>query len=149
MFNPRNNARRLFGVAKKLRGNESGVTLLETLVALAILGLVAVAFLSALTTAARATIIADEQATAESLVRSQIEYVKSQDYIDYDDPGHLEYELLESEKIPTSYSVEVTVELLDPENDGLDDDDGIQKITVTVNRNERLVLTIEDYKVDR
>jgi len=148
LFNPRNNVRRLFGVAKKLRGNESGVTLLETLVALAILGLVAVVFLSALTTAARATIIADEQATAESLVRSQMEYVKSQDYINYADPDHGEYGLVMA-PAGSGYSVEVTVELLDPENDGLDDDDGIQKITVTVNRNERLVLTVEDYKVDR
>jgi len=60
----RHNAVPLFRVTKKLRGNETGFTLIETLVALALLGLIAVAFFSALTTAARATFIADEQATA-------------------------------------------------------------------------------------
>ena len=146
--------RQLFSVTKKLPGNESGVTLLETLVALAILGLVAVALLSGLTTAARATIIADEQATAESLARSEIEYVKSQDYIDYTDPGHLEYE---SVTPPDSYSIELTPTPIDPDT-GLaygqtggifEQDDGIQKITVTVKRNNNPVLTVEDYKVDR
>ncbi len=73
-------------VTKKLGGGESGVTLIETLVALAVLGLIAVVFLSGLATAARATLIADEQATAESLARSEIEYVKSQDYINNPDP---------------------------------------------------------------
>lgn len=138
MFSPRNNARRLFRVAKKLRGNESGVTLLETLVALAILGLVAVAFLNGLTTAAQATIIADKQATAESLVRSQMEYVKSQPYATSYTPAPIpdEYE-------DEGYSATIVVEPLP------DPDDGIQKITVTVKRGAKIILTIEDYKVDR
>jgi len=143
----KNNTALFRKVTKKLRGNESGVSMLETLVALAILGLVAVAFLGGLTGVARATLISDEQATAESLARSQIELVKRQDYINYADPAHEEYVGLET--VPASYSVEITVELLDPENDGLDDDDGIQKIIVTVNRNDEPVLTIEDYKVNR
>ena len=55
---------------------ESGVTLIETLVALAILAVVAVAFVSGLATASKATIIANEQSTAESLARSQLESIK-------------------------------------------------------------------------
>ncbi len=152
MFNQRNNVRRLFRVAKKLRGNESGVTLLETLVALAILGLVAVAFLNGLTTAAQATIIADKQATAESLVRSEIECVKSQDY---KSPGQGPYQNREQRYefvMPTGYSVEIDVTPINPDTGeplSPGEDVGIQKITVTVNHRDKLVLTVEDYKVDR
>lgn len=144
----KNNTALFRKVTKKLRGNESGVSMLETLVALAILGLVAVVFLGGLTGVARATLISDEQATAESLARSEIELVKSQDYIDYADPTHGEYGLVMA-PAGSGYDIELAVELLDPENDGLDDDDGIQKIIVTVNRNDEPVLTVEDYKVHR
>ena len=71
---------------------ERGVGLIEVLIALAILGLVAAAFLSGLATATKAVFIADERTTAESLARSQMEYVKNQGYKDADifnpyDPG--------------------------------------------------------------
>ncbi len=114
--------------------------------ALGILGLIAVAFLSALATASHALIIADEQATAESLARSQMEYVKSQDYIDYSVPGHEQYEGITP---PGDYVVELTVELPDPAGDGLDNDDGIQKITAVVKYLDKGILTLEGYKVDR
>ena len=144
MFSQRNNIRQLFSVTKKLPGNESGVTLLETLVALAILGLIAVALLSGLTTAARGTIIADEQATAGSLVRSQIEYVKSQSYIS----SGQGYQLVTA---PASYSIELAATPIDPDTGQPlpSGDQGIQKITVTVKRNDNPILTVEDYMVDR
>lgn len=147
----KNNTALFRKVTKKLRGNESGVGILEILVALAILGLVAVAFLGGLTGVARATLISDEQATAESLARSEIEYVKSQDYVSapwlYELPT-TPPEWDASHTLPAGYNgytVNVTAELLD----GHDPDDGIQKIIVTVNRNGEPVLTIEDYKVNR
>lgn len=106
---------RLFTTGKKfntLRGKEAGVSLIETLIALALLGIIAATFLSGLTTAAKATFIADERATAESLARSQMEYVKSQGYIDYADPEHEEYGLIIT---PASYSVEITAVPIDPD----------------------------------
>ena len=60
--------------------NQKGQTLIEVLIAVAILGIVAVAFLSALTSASRAVIIGDERTTAESLIRSELEYVRSQEF---------------------------------------------------------------------
>ena len=51
-------------------GSSRGFTLVEVLIALAILGIVAVAFLSALATASTALILADERTTAESLTRA-------------------------------------------------------------------------------
>lgn len=139
----------LFRVAKKFKGNEAGFSLVETLVALAILGSIAVVFLSGLATAAKATFIADERATAESITRSQIEYVQSQDYIDYSVLDHEEYEELALD-VDSVYIIELTAAPINPDT-GLpsDQDDGMQKITVTVQRGEKSVLTVEDYKVDR
>lgn len=144
-------------VTKKLEGGESGVALIETLVALAILGLIAVVFLSGLATAARATLIADEQATAESLARSEIEYVKSQDYIDYSVDPHDVYDEITPPEGSEGYSVGIIAEPIDPdtglpygETGGIfEQDDDIQRITVTVNRGSKLLLTLEGYKVDR
>ena len=48
---------------------EKGLTLLEVIIALAVFGIISIAFLSALAGASRAMFIADERATAESLAR--------------------------------------------------------------------------------
>lgn len=64
-------------IARRLKRQE-GQLLIEVLIALAILGIVVVAFLSGLATASRSIIIADERTTAESLTRTELEYVKSQ-----------------------------------------------------------------------
>ena len=120
---------------------EAGTTLIETVVALAILGTIAVAFLSGLATTSRAAFIADEQATAESLARSQMEWVKNASYsynaISYSPaliPGGKDY---------LNYTVSVSAESLH------DPDDGIQKITVVVKRSETVVTKLEGYKIDR
>jgi len=122
--------------------NEKGISLIEVLIALAILGLVAAAFLSGLATASRALIIADERTTAESLARSQMEYVKEQDY-DYNDSQLYEQVDVESLTHP-GYFISVDADPLRYP------DDGIQKITVTVDhQNKEEVITLEGYKVNR
>ena len=140
----------LFSVTRKFRGNEAGLLLIEALIATAVLGLIAVAFLTGLATIAKATSIADEQATAESLTRIQMEYIKSQDYIDYSDPGHGEYEVAAA---PANYSVEVAAIPVAPDTGQplpSGEDNGMQKIIATVRRGgDKLVLMVEDYKVDR
>jgi len=133
------------------KGNsEAGGTFIGTIMAVAILGIVAVAFLSGLATASKATFIADERATAESLARSQMEYVKSQDYINYAEPDHGDYGLITT---PDGYSVELTAVPIDPDTGeplaSPDQDMGIQKITATIKHNDKSVLTTDDYKVDR
>ena len=134
---------RLFRMARMRSisaGSELGTTLIETTVALAILGVIAVAFLSGLATATKATVIADEQATAESLVRSEIEYVKNYAY-QYDTS---EYPVDPALTIPVGWSVpSPVVELVHAT------DDGIQKVTVTAERNGETILSVEVYKVDR
>jgi len=130
----------LLKVVKKLKGSQSGMTLIETLVALAILGLVAAAFLYGLATASKATIIANEQTIAESLVRSEIEYVKNCDY------QYLasEYPIAPALTIPEGWTVPPpVVELVHAT------DDGIQKVTVTAEYNGETIFSVVVYKVDR
>ena len=148
----------LFRLSRHLIAKETGVTLIETLVALAILGAVAVAFLSGLTTASNATIIITEQATAENYARSEIEYVKSLDYIDYGIPGHDEYGPSyrhgSPEVVAAGYDIELDIESIDPDTGlpyppGPPEDEGIQRITATITRNGESILAVVGYKVDR
>ena len=125
-----------------MRG-EKGFSLIEVLVAVALVGLISVALIVALATASKVLIIADERTTAESLARSQMEYIKIQPYDDFNEPP--EYAQL---SLPT-YDIEVTAERLDPEGDGSGDDDGLQKITVTVEHHDKEIVTLEGYRVDR
>ena len=120
---------------------ESGATLLETVVALAILGTIAVIFLSGLTTTSKAAFIFDEQATAESLARSQMEWAQNADYV-YDATQYSPTPI-PSGKDYINYSATITAEPLH------NPDDGIQKITVTVKRSGETVTKLQGYKVDR
>jgi len=158
-----------------LRGNSRGVTLIEVLIAVAILGLVAVAFLSALATASTAIIIADERSTAESLARSELEYVKSQDFSlpCPDSPWSYQASSTPPSQSPSQhepyttapswwaghtlpneyggYSVIVTAQGYDADGDYIE---GIWEITVKVYHNDTpdpddLLLTTKTYKVHR
>ncbi|MFC1873894.1 hypothetical protein ACFLYX_01180 [Chloroflexota bacterium] len=120
---------------------EKGTTLLETLVALAILGATAVVFLGGLMTTSKITYQIDERSTVSSLAQRQIEWVKADTYV---------YEASEYSLAPIpdssdylNYSVTVTAEPLRTP------DDGIQRITVSVNRSGEPVFRLESYKVDR
>ena len=135
---------------RALPTGQRGQTLIEVLVALAVLGIVATAFISSMTTASTAMIIADEQTTAESLSRSQLEYIRSQAYVTAVD-GEATYQ--KRSGVPT-YSVKglgkegyatypdidysyVSDDIVgvpwDPQDfETLDTDDGIQIVTIIV-----------------
>ena len=139
---------------RKMKG-EKGFALIGVLVAIAILGLVVVIFASGISTGAKAVFVSDERATAESLAVSQMEYVKDQGYIDYSEDLHGTYDIIST---PSGYSIELDAVPFDPdtgvpynESGGVfDGDDGIQKITATIDHNDKdAVVTLEDYKVNR
>lgn len=127
---------------------EAGVTLIATLVALALMGSVAVVVSGAMGVALHVNMDSDEQATGMALAQSQLENTSNQAYIDYSINDHGEYPLVTP---PATYSVEVAVVPIAsltgqalPSNQ----DDGLQKIQVTVKRNGEVVAFLEGYKAD-
>ncbi|MGB5926144.1 MAG: type II secretion system protein [Dehalococcoidia bacterium] len=138
---------------KTLGGSSRGFTLIEMLIALALFAIIAIVFAGGLSTASRAVLTADVRTRAESLARTQMESVKNEDYIDYSESGHGNYAVIEEDL----YILQVVVEPLNPETyepyneEGgvFEEDDGIQEITVTVSHDDRQVITLVGYKVDR
>ena len=140
--------------------NEKGFTLIAVIIALALLGVIAIAFFSALSTASKTLFIADERATAESLARSQMEYVKNQAYVTALPGDEANYEKIDG--IPAGY----TIMSVNRNGDTADDiigvpwdsennqpsptDEGIQKIIVIVSHQDKPeVIILEGYKAQR
>jgi len=125
------------------------MTLIEILVALAILGIIAMTVPSGLMTTSRAVKITDDRTTVETLAISQMEYTKKSPYIDYSEVGHGEYELISTTE---GYSVEVVAVPIYSDNctplpSG--QDLGLQMITVTASHIDGASLAFETYKVAR
>ena len=119
-----------------------GFSLIEVVIALGLLGIIGLALLFGLATASRALVTADERATAESLARSQMEYIKSQPYADNYTAS------IPPDYIGAGYDAIITAQPLH------DPDDGIQRIVITVAHHGKDILTsgdytLEGYKVDR
>ena len=133
----------------RLLRNEKGFTLVEVIIALAVLSIIGVAILGSLSGASKALFVADERVTAESLARSQMEYIKSANYT----VAPWTYELPAisppwdaSYTLPNGYddySANVTAEPLHAM------DDGVQKITVTIRHHDKEIITLNNYKVCR
>jgi len=120
--------------------SQKGISFIETAVALAILGIVAVAFLGGLGTSFKAMSINDEQATAQSLIISEIEYVKGCTY----QYSTSEYPVDPALNIPVGWTVPPPiVELVH------DTDDGIQRVTAKAIYNGNEILSLSVHKVDR
>jgi Tfp pilus assembly protein PilV len=121
----------------KMRGNvEEGVGLVETLVAVAILGTTLVVLIAAISTGSIGVATTEERVTAENLARSQLEYTKSQTYV----TAPASYATVTP---PAGYAVSAEAASIPGA------DSSIQQITVTVTRGSETLLTVEDFKVDR
>jgi len=132
--------------------SEKGFSLIEVLIALAILGIIAVAILSGLGTTFKAVMVSQERVVVESLAKSQLEYIKAQDYItaaayDPDNPEQ-SYKLIDipDDLIEKGYGIAINT----PQTISLTGERfELQSITVVVERNGEQMLTIADYKVGR
>jgi prepilin-type N-terminal cleavage/methylation domain-containing protein len=149
--------------------NEKGMSLIEVLIALAILGIVAAAFLSGMATASRALIIADERTTAESLAKSQMEFVKNNEDQPYEfapDGGEVSYDKIDVLEGYTIWSINRAGNTVNGDADDdiiavpwysdlpfvdedVDIDAGLQKIRLIIKHHGKEVITLEGYKVDR
>ncbi|MCJ7669534.1 MAG: type II secretion system GspH family protein [Dehalococcoidia bacterium] len=116
---------------KAFQGSSRGFTLIEVVIAMLLLGIIGVAVLSSLSYASAVLISVDRRATAESLAKSQMEYVKDNNKNPYDAINNPPQYVRDSSIVPTGYNITITAVRLD--RDGTPgNDDGIQQITVTV-----------------
>src|SRR4030043_1467303 len=97
----------------RLHQVQKGFTLIETLVGVPIFAAIGVALMSGLYTGYKSMAVSQERTYAEGLAKSQVEYIKAQDYIsvvDYDpnDPAK-RYALIDlpAQLVAAGYSVEV------------------------------------------
>jgi prepilin-type N-terminal cleavage/methylation domain-containing protein len=119
---------------RNFTGGERGVSLIETLIAIALLGIIGATLTSGMMGVYKARPIASEQDIGKSLARSQMEAVLEQPYA-------LSYS---AAPVPANYG-NYTVDIqTDPFRMGQ-----IEKITVTVLREDKEVSTLEAYKLNR
>ena len=133
-----------------LRG-QSGISLIENLVAVSILAAIGVVFMTSLDVAHKNVSIESENLQAEILARSQLEDIKNAAY-DVDGNYGVTVEL------PPQYSIDIDVETPDcvgtADNcTSIEDLMGqtittIQEITVTVYHSDKAVISVSCYKVE-
>jgi prepilin-type N-terminal cleavage/methylation domain-containing protein len=75
---------------------QEGFGLIEVLIAISLLGIIGVAFLSGLSTSIKTNFTAEKNTTAISVARSQLENVKTQDYIVAAFNGEVTYSMVTS-----------------------------------------------------
>ena len=125
--------------------NQAGFSLIEVILAIGLISIFSLSIPSALSGTSRATITTNKHITAESIARSQMDYVQKQPY----DSANATPVYLVIPDIPDSYSIVTPMAArLDPRGDGTDNDDGLQEITVTVKQNGKIVFTLIDYKLN-
>ena len=145
---------------KTLGGRSRGFTLIEVLIALALFTIIAFVFAGGLSTASRAVITADVRTRAESLARTQMEFIKSQNYTDATSPAwQVTYQRLPD--IPTGYSIcsinwttnnasncgsTPTMSIIAIALNSTTSDSGLQKIKLVIRHDGTDILTLEGYK---
>ncbi len=116
------------------RRNEAGLSLVEVIIVIALVGVIIAAFAGALSQGILGSSRVDERATAANLARSQIEDIKAQPYIE---PP--EYTVISA---PAGYSITI---------DGSIETPGfleVIRVTVSKDEDEETLLEVTAYKVN-
>jgi prepilin-type N-terminal cleavage/methylation domain-containing protein len=126
----------------KLLHGQKGFGLVEILVALAILGVTAVGYMSALATSTKTAVKTDQMDTGRAIAQTVMEYVKKQSF----SPAGSYYNQTDIDDMLSGYpgyTVNINATAA-PERDTY-----IQKVTVTVYHTGQTVTTLEDCKAKR
>jgi prepilin-type N-terminal cleavage/methylation domain-containing protein len=112
--------------------DEQGFSLVEVLVAMVVLGAIAVTFLAGVGAASSSAFIADRRETGRNLAESQMEYVKAAPYAPTYAPAPIGADY-------AGYSVSISTDSIQ--------DAYIQKITILVDHQGAQTARLESYKV--
>ena len=126
---------------------QRGFSLIEILVGLAILTAIGVAFLNGLFTTSKAIMVSQEGTITESLARSQMEYIKTQEYILVADYPAYSYDLIDVRAMAgAGYSVEIDppVAIISKAEAEFE----LQRVTVVVKRGGEKAFTLSAYRVE-
>ena len=115
---------------------QKGMSMLEALVSIGILGGVVMTFIFGMSGGALAVKENGQELTVQNLARNQMEYIKSYPY----SANATTYPKIST---PPGYSIAVRVTTVPKTNAN------IQKVTANVSRESVLLMTISDYKVNR
>ena len=126
------------GLLKKIpwQCGQKGMTMLEALVSIGILGGVVMIFIFGMSGGALAVKENGQELTVQNLARNQMEYIKSYPYT----ANATTYPKIST---PTGYSIAVGVKTVPNTNSN------IQKVTANISRESVLLMTVSDYKVNR
>ncbi len=127
-------------ILKQLKSHlnsQRGIGIVETLVAVAILGTAVVAFVVSLSTGSLAANELNQEVVAQRLAQTQMEYTKNDAFI----PGTFFYPTIPD--IPDTYFVWVFSQQV------FGADMNIQKITVFIFKDGMFIYILSDYKVNR
>lgn len=135
-----------------LPNGQKAFSLIEVLVSLAIFGVIGVVLLNGLISGNKGLVVSQESVVAEGLAKSQVEYIKSQEYISVihyapGDPAN-RYEVIDipAHLASAGYTVEVSVSDNAVEAAGRAGFE-LQGITTKVKRYGSTKLTITFYRV--
>ncbi len=118
------------------KSSRSGISLVETLVAIAILGVISVTFMTALSAGSISVNNLQQETTAQALARTQMENIKA---ASYDSTGN------SYAQIYTSGGYQIGIQT----SSAIFNNDQIQKIRVEVLYERQLVSSLESFKVNR
>jgi len=123
---------------KIMKRHKKGMTLIEMIIAVAIMAIVFGGIMQGLNASILATQRDTEINSALHLAQSQMEHIKS---LPYDDEAPYEYDIIPD--IPEGYDIEITVE--PTYDDGIQ---GMQSITITVSCDGKSTI-VHGYKTNR
>ena len=146
-------------LGRGLLRNKRGFTLIEVVIAIAVLGIVVASVPAAVMAIHNAQFKQNELRISERMARAQFEYIKSQEYIPGNTtaPGLPKYLEIPSPEVG-SYFIKVTAYPIDPETyerliTNPEDDQGLQEIEVIVfgihGESAAPLYETSDYKVHR
>ncbi|MDD5702315.1 MAG: prepilin-type N-terminal cleavage/methylation domain-containing protein [Dehalococcoidales bacterium] len=125
--------------------SQGGFSLAEVLVAMALMSVVGVAFLSSLSTASRALMITEEKQAARNIAEMQMEDIKAQ-------PWNITYAPMDEIAVHyPGYSANIATSFLPPSDDEAipSRDTNIQRIEITVLHQSEPIYTVVSYKANR